>query len=47
MELFQRGWKIKQKKRVPSLILFFRKSEFEFTFFLYLQVRLMTLDQFV
>ena len=34
MELFQRGWKIKQKKRVPSLILFSRKSEFEFTFLL-------------
>ena len=33
MELFQRGWKIKQKKRVSSLILFSRKSEFEFTFF--------------
>ena len=33
MELFQRGWKIKQKKRVPSLILFSQKSEFEFTFF--------------
>ena len=35
MELFQRGWKIKQKKRVSSLILFSRKSEFEFTFFLF------------
>lgn len=34
MELFQRGWKIKQKKRVSSLILFSRKSEFEFTFLL-------------
>ena len=34
MELFQRGWKIKQKKRVSFLILFSRKSEFEFTFLL-------------
>ena len=46
MELFQRGWKIKQKKRVPSLILFSRKVNSN-SIFLYLQVRLMTLDQFV
>ena len=34
MELFQRGWKIKQKKRVPSLILFSRKVNSNSLFYL-------------